>query len=82
MMIDQGCKPEEVLVQAFYLDQVNLIKAIFADIPKYKGIRIATVDGSQGDEELYGIVDSVVLGGGGPEPWVSWAEKDAGSTLQ
>jgi hypothetical protein len=67
LMVNQGCKPEEILVQAFYLDQVNLIKAIFADIPKYKGTRIATVDGSQGDEELYGIVDCVVLGGGGPE---------------
>lgn len=60
--------PSTILVQAFYADQVNLIRAIFASLKRYKGLKIATVDGSQGDESMIGIVDSVVLAGGAGEP--------------
>ena len=66
-LVRSGLSPANIMVQAFYLDQVNLLKAIFADHKMFNGLKIVTVDGSQGDEALFGIIDSVVLGGGANE---------------
>lgn len=57
-----GFSASDILVTAYYADQVSLLKALMAST--FPSIRVHTVDGSQGKEGLVQIVDCVTLGGG------------------
>ncbi|KAI9692979.1 MAG: hypothetical protein M1822_004974 [Bathelium mastoideum] len=53
-----GSSPHDIMVIAFYKDQVGLLKALFADAA---AVAVSTVDGSQGKERPVVIVDCVVV---------------------
>ncbi|KAK8179583.1 P-loop containing nucleoside triphosphate hydrolase protein [Phyllosticta citribraziliensis] len=55
-------KAQDILIDAFYADQVKFYKALFAGFPAFNGIGFSTVDGSQGQEANIVIVDCVILG--------------------
>ncbi|KAK4556930.1 hypothetical protein LTR86_005911 [Recurvomyces mirabilis] len=57
-----GFAEEEFIVTAFYADQVGFLKALLGDM--FPGVKIYTVDRSQGKENIVQIVDCVTLGGG------------------
>ncbi|KAK5731960.1 hypothetical protein LTR17_010912 [Elasticomyces elasticus] len=57
-----GFSQSDILVTAFYKDQVSLIKALLAKV--YPGVLVCTVDGSQGKENMLQLVDCVKMGGG------------------
>ncbi|TKX27200.1 AAA domain-containing protein 1 [Elsinoe australis] len=62
LLRETGLPAKELLVTAFYSDQVRLLKALFEGHKEFEGIRIDTVDGSQGSEAAVQIIDCVVLG--------------------
>lgn len=55
-------QPHDILIFAFYSDQVMLLKALFAELPFFDGVRYNTVDSSRGDESPIVIIDCVVSG--------------------
>lgn len=58
-LIDKGVDPQEIFVESFYKDQIQLLKAALVDYP---AILVATVDGSQGSERDISIIDCVTYG--------------------
>lgn len=54
-------KGKDVLVIAFYTDQVQLLQSILSKHKPFDGIRVTTVDGSQGQERPVTVVDCVVM---------------------
>ncbi|TKA79338.1 hypothetical protein B0A55_03455 [Friedmanniomyces simplex] len=57
----------DIKIITFYLDQVALLKALFADLTIFDGVEIETIDTSQGSEAPVVIIDLVVLGAAGPD---------------
>ncbi|KAK5742662.1 hypothetical protein LTR17_003194 [Elasticomyces elasticus] len=57
----------DIKIITFYLDQVALLKALFADLALFDGIEIETIDTSQGSEAPVVIIDLVVLGAAGSD---------------
>lgn len=59
-------KADQIMVIAFYKDQVQLLQALFQAIDSTKDkIVVQTVDGSQGSEREIVIVDTVTMGPAG-----------------
>ncbi|PNS17971.1 Regulator of nonsense transcripts 1 [Sphaceloma murrayae] len=61
---ERAVAPSDILITAFYSDQVKLLKALFEGQSHLAGVRVDTVDGSQGSEANIQVVDCVVLGAG------------------
>jgi hypothetical protein len=61
-----GFTMTDIMVIAFYKDQVVLLAAIFS-FAGFEGIRVRTIDSSQGSEAPVVIVDCVTLGAGADE---------------
>jgi hypothetical protein len=64
-LVEFGFKPRDVMILAFYKDQVQLYQSTFGNFSK--DVRVCTVDSSQGSQARIVIVDSVLLGGGANE---------------
>jgi hypothetical protein len=61
-----GFAMTDIMVIAFYSDQVALLEALFTSAG-FEGIRVNTIDGSQGSEAPVVIVDCVTLGAAAEE---------------
>ncbi|KAK5133881.1 hypothetical protein LTR08_007212 [Meristemomyces frigidus] len=62
LIVNGGFVADNILVIAFYADQVQLLKALFEGERNFDGITVSTVDASRGSENKVVIVDLVVLG--------------------
>ncbi|KAF4547090.1 AAA domain-containing protein 4 [Elsinoe fawcettii] len=62
-LLSMGMPKTALMISAFYTDQVNLIKALFASDPRLRDIMVGTIDSAQGKEASIHIIDCVVLGG-------------------